>query len=132
MADRSGLPARRAVGRLGGYKASQAASQAPVVVMFGDYSIRRLKRLRKRLWSWHHLVTTWVSGYYSACITLTYAPSQAWHRQDISRFLNALRGYYKRRGWRFIYFWVAELQQRGGGALSSHRLHPAWAQTSLS
>jgi hypothetical protein len=78
-----------------------------------NYSIRRLKRLRRRLWSWHHLVTTWVAGYYSACITLTYAPSHRWDRRDVSRFLNALRGYYKRRGWRFIYFWVAELQQRG-------------------
>jgi hypothetical protein len=81
--------------------------------LFGDYSIRRLRRLRKRLWSWHHLVTTWVAGYYSACLTLTYAPSHRWDRRDVSRFLNALRGYYKRRGWRFIYFWVAELQQRG-------------------
>ena len=78
-----------------------------------NYSIKRLKRLRKRLWSWHHLVTTWVAGYYSACLTLTYAPSHRWDRRDISRFLNALRGYYKRRGWRFVYFWVAELQQRG-------------------
>jgi hypothetical protein len=82
-------------------------------MLFHDYSIRRLKRLRKRLWSWHQLVVTWLSGYYSACITLTYAPSHRWDRRDISRFLNALRGYYKRRGWRFVYFWVAELQQRG-------------------
>jgi hypothetical protein len=27
--------------------------------------------------------------------------------------VNALREYYKRRNWRFVYFWVAELQQRG-------------------
>jgi hypothetical protein len=46
-------------------------------------------------------------------LTLTYAPSQVWERRDITRFIDALRKFYARRGWQFVYFWVAELQQRG-------------------
>jgi hypothetical protein len=75
--------------------------------------VRRLSRLRGRLWSWHQLLSVHLRGYYAACLTLTYAPGQVWERRDISRFIEALRLFYKRRGWQFVYFWVAELQQRG-------------------
>jgi hypothetical protein len=75
--------------------------------------VRRLCRLRSRLWSWHHLLSVHLRGYYAACLTLTYAPSQVWERRDITRFIDALRKFYARRGWQFVYFWVAELQQRG-------------------
>jgi hypothetical protein len=75
--------------------------------------VRRLSRLRGRLWSWYQLLSVHLRGYYAACLTLTYAPGQVWERRDISRFIEALRLFYKRRGWHFVYFWVAELQQRG-------------------
>jgi hypothetical protein len=76
--------------------------------------MRRLRRLRRRLWSWYNLVSSILSpSYYPVSITLTYAPTESWERRDISLFLDRVRKYYKRRGWRFVYFWVAELQQRG-------------------
>jgi len=75
--------------------------------------IRRVRRLKGRLWGWLRLVSSLLHGYYTACITLTYAPSQAWAPEDISTFIRRVRAYYKRRGWRFLYFWVAELQERG-------------------
>jgi hypothetical protein len=75
--------------------------------------VRRLSRLRGRIWTWYHLLSIHLRGYYAACLTLTYAPSHVWERRDISRFIEGLRAYYRRRGWQFVYFWVAELQQRG-------------------
>ena len=75
--------------------------------------IRRIRRLKGRLWGWLRLMSACLHGYYPACITLTYAPSWDWCSRDVSVFLKRVREYYRRRGWRFVYFWVAELQERG-------------------
>lgn len=69
--------------------------------------------MKGRLWGWHRLVSSLLSDYYSVCVTLTYAPDQSWCPKDISVFIKRVRNYYTYRGWRFMYFWVAELQGRG-------------------
>jgi len=77
-------------------------------------ALKRVRRLRNRLWSWVILMSQILgSCYYLACITLTYASSSDWSPKDVSAFVRRLRAYFKRRKWRFVYFWVAELQQRG-------------------
>jgi len=78
-----------------------------------EYNNRRLRKLKGRLWGWVRLVSSILTFYYPACITLTYSPSHSWHSKDISSFIDRVRAYYKRKGWRCLYFWVAELQERG-------------------
>jgi len=76
--------------------------------------VKRLRRLRNRLWSWIILMSNVLgAGYYLACITLTYASSSDWSPKDVSAFVRRLRSFYGRRKWRLVYFWVAELQKRG-------------------
>lgn len=75
--------------------------------------VRRMRRLKSRLFGWVRLVGSLLTDYYSVCVTLTYSPEQSWCSKDISAFVTRVRKYYNRRGWRFVYFWVAELQQRG-------------------
>ena len=77
-------------------------------------SVKRWRRLRNRLWSWVLLMSNALgAGYYLACITLTYASPSDWSPKDISSFVRRLRSFYGRHKWRLVYFWVAELQQRG-------------------
>ena len=75
--------------------------------------IRRLRRLKGRLYGWLRLVSALLNNYYSVCVTLTYAPDQRWCGRDVSAFIKRVRDYYRYRGWRLVYFWVAELQERG-------------------
>jgi len=75
--------------------------------------IRRMRRLKGRLYGWLRLVSALLNNYYSVCVTLTYAPDQRWCGRDVSVFIKRVRDYYRYRGWRLVYFWVAELQERG-------------------
>jgi len=71
-----------------------------------------MRRLKGRLYGWLRLVSALLSNYYAVCVTLTYA-DRSWCSRDVSAFIKRVREYYRRRGWRFTYFWVAELQERG-------------------
>lgn len=48
-----------------------------------------------------------------AFITLTYRPGESWGPDHISAFRRVLAEYCRRRGVRFRFVWVAELQERG-------------------
>lgn len=48
-----------------------------------------------------------------AMITLTYADKDAWDPNHIRNFLTCVREWLKRRGHKFRYVWVAEMQARG-------------------
>jgi hypothetical protein len=50
---------------------------------------------------------------YPVMITLTYALDGAWSRRHIVLFLSLVRDWFRRRGRRFHYAWVAELTERG-------------------
>jgi hypothetical protein len=50
---------------------------------------------------------------YVAMVTLTYADLDAWNPKHISKFLDTLRKWATRRGFRLRYVWVGELQKRG-------------------
>ena len=45
-------------------------------------------------------------------VTLTYAELDAWEPLHLTAFLKAAREYYRRKGAKFRYVWVGELQQR--------------------
>lgn len=49
----------------------------------------------------------------AAFLTLTYARIEDWDPNDIKLFLTSVRNYLARRGFKFRYVWVAELQSRG-------------------
>ena len=46
-------------------------------------------------------------------ITLTYSPRVSWHSWHVSDFLKLSRGWFRRRGRKFYYVWVAELMKNG-------------------
>ena len=48
-----------------------------------------------------------------ALLTPTYAAVDGWKPEHISHLLGCIKMWFKRRGCRFHYVWVAELQQRG-------------------
>lgn len=48
-----------------------------------------------------------------AMLTLTYREVDDWHPRHISDLLQRIRVWMKRRGYRFRYVWVSELQKRG-------------------
>ena len=48
-----------------------------------------------------------------ARIGLTYRPGEYWHALDIAFYLTKLRNWADRKGFKLVYLWVAELQERG-------------------
>lgn len=53
------------------------------------------------------------ANYRPAMITLTYRNKEDWQADHISKFLTNCRNWLGRRGHKFHYVWVAELQERG-------------------
>lgn len=53
------------------------------------------------------------SNFKPAMITLTYKNKEDWKPNHIRDYLTACRNYLSRRGHKFYYVWVAELQKRG-------------------
>lgn len=51
--------------------------------------------------------------YYAALLTLTYRDVDGYRPEHVTGYLNALRNWVGRRGWKLHYQWVLELQQRG-------------------
>lgn len=77
----------------------------------------RLRRVRQRVRAFVDLagdrgVEGSVPGRW-AMVTLTYAEVNGWSPDDISTYLDCLRHWAGRRGFKLAYVWVAELQERG-------------------
>ena len=77
---------------------------------------RRIGRLRRTIWACGHLhrlsvprgvrETVWF-------VTLTYVGVHDWRPNHLSRCMKAIRKWCAKRGVKFRYVWVAELQKRG-------------------
>jgi len=50
---------------------------------------------------------------YPVMITLTYSPRVLWNSRHVSAFLKNAREWFRRRGHKFYYVWVAELMKSG-------------------
>ncbi len=50
---------------------------------------------------------------YPVMITLTYSPRVSWNSRHVSDFLKIAREWFRRRGRKFYYVWVAELTKKG-------------------
>lgn len=88
-----------------------------------DQEKARLARLRRSVLSAAHLFQQQWSGFRRpgiAMLTLTYRDVNAFEPRHISELLKRIRQWLQRRKKRFMYVWVAELQQRG--ALHYHVL----------
>lgn len=107
-------------GLLGRVKQGKAMIQAisgggqSVIV---DTAATRLFRLKKGVMTTARLVNDRLRGapvrWVPLMLTLTYADKDAWRPDHISAFIDRLNKYGKRRGVKFPYVWVAELQKRG-------------------
>jgi len=71
----------------------------------------RLSRLAKRVRCFTDLADGSTTGFW-AMVTLTYAVD-TWQPRHIADYLMKVRNWLKRRGHKFVYCWVAELQARG-------------------
>ena len=71
---------------------------------------RRLKRAAQCAARCHTTLTT--VRVRALMVTLTYAELDAWEPLHLTAFLKAAREYYRRKGAKFRYVWVGELQQR--------------------
>lgn len=99
-------------------KAETSAVAAAVGVFFGDENARRHARLRcvigtaARCFEAEAVAT--VERPVCVMVTLTYAGgNECWSPRHISRFLDVVRHWLRRRGLPMQYVWVAELQKRG-------------------
>lgn len=77
----------------------------------------RLRRLRQRVRSFVDLAgdksqSGAVIGRW-AMVTLTYAQIGGWSPNHVRRFVNCARLWMEQKGYKLVYVWVAELQQRG-------------------
>lgn len=84
---------------------------------FLDARVMRLRRLRQRIRSFVDLAgdkgqTGFVKGRWLMA-TLTYAGVDDWRPDHISEFIHRADSWARRRGFKLVYCWVAELQQRG-------------------
>lgn len=77
-----------------------------------ETEVLRLTRLRSRVRAFTDLADGSIKGKW-AMVTLTYAPGIEWEPRQIVDYCKKVRHWLKRRGHRFVYCWVAELQQRG-------------------
>lgn len=77
----------------------------------------RLRRLRRAVVTSARLhqeaLTNTKTRFRAAMLTLTYSEVAGWKPQHIKEFLRLVRQYLNRRGIKFRYVWVSELQQRG-------------------
>jgi len=72
---------------------------------------KRIKRLRRRVWSWCDALKDASSGAVLKMLTLTYADADAWQANDIRDFMLRLRA---ALGDNILgYAWVLEIQKRG-------------------
>lgn len=82
-----------------------------------DPQAGRLKRLRKSTITGARLIQQQLESggrrTYPVMITLTYAGLDSWRSHHVSGFLKICREWFRRRGKKFHYCWVAELQDRG-------------------
>lgn len=87
-----------------------------------DQKKARLTRLRRSVLTAAHLFQQPWSGFRTrtAMLTLTYRDVGAFEPCHISLLIKHIRQWLQRRGYRMLYVWVAELQQRG--ALHYHVL----------
>ena len=76
----------------------------------------RLKRMRKSVLTSARLhedgTKAKKSRFRSIMITLTYKPGESWQSDHMSTFIRHCRQYCKRRGFKFRYVWVAEIQEK--------------------
>lgn len=106
-------------------KTSQTAHSAGVVpacitpsrsdAFLVDQEAMRLKRLKKNVITSARYHTHDLKGQrYKACmVTLTYREDADWDAKQISRYLDCVKQWLKRRGYPCRYVWVYELTKRG-------------------
>lgn len=100
-----------------------SGTQAPSLSIEVDHHLTRLRRLRRAVLTaarLHDFELLDGCRHKPAMLTLTYREVGAWNPRHISDLLRLVRQWLGRRGVRFRYVWVAELQQRG--ALHYHAL----------
>lgn len=77
----------------------------------------RLRRLRRAVITSARLhqaaLTSTKTRFRAAMLTLTYADIDGWKPQHIKDFLRHVRQFLNRKGIKFRYIWIAELQERG-------------------
>jgi len=82
-----------------------------------DQQALRRKRTRKSTITAARLLQEQLSegGHrtYPVMVTLTYAAIDRWSSKHVSAHLKTCREWFRRRGYKFDYLWVAELQKRG-------------------
>ena len=76
----------------------------------------RLKRMKKSVLTSARLhdeaMKATKSRFRAVMITLTYKPGEGWQSDHMSTFIRHCRQYCKRRGFKFRYVWVAEIQEK--------------------
>lgn len=99
---------------------------------------RRVKRLKKSVWSSGHLHGMAEKGFRAAkpwFVTLTYASANAWLPRHISAAVQAFRKWCMARGYECRYTWVSEIQpkrlERTGEAVVHYHLL-AWLPVGVS
>jgi hypothetical protein len=88
--------------------------------LFPDTEAMRFNRLKRSITTASRLVQDRLVGdkgrnslYRPAMITLTYAKVEDWQPEHLTKYLDKVRNWLARRGLKFHYVWVAELQKRG-------------------
>lgn len=86
-------------------------------ITLGDGHLRRLRRMRRGIKTHAGIMQEALTGagfrFRGALITVTYAPGSIWAPRHISDLVKSYREWCNRRGFRFRYAWVLELQRNG-------------------
>lgn len=120
----SGLQAPRSGAGLVPYTTSQTSASGDVPTLFAvkamlqaPAALSRLRRLKHHVRTASRLIAETMhreGGKWRAVfVTLTYAPGREWSPKHVAAFVDNVRKWGTRRGFRVGYLWVAEMQRRG-------------------